>query len=156
MGLQYFSLNSDSFQGSYHQRSRVSIKHKTSFAFNLAMLSAQLFGILFAIRLEQKQQQDENVKTGLTVHFATFFYMLFVAALSIVYLYLAARKSKLIFLNFDTVLEILANELHENFDYKSFTSKHNQSLILMTFAFVMATIGNLTFIFQFNRSNVFL
>lgn len=153
LGCQFFSLDSDSFTDGFK---KVSKKHKISLAFSVFLLSLQLIGIFYAISLEKKIQQNDNVTTGLTVQFASYFIMVAVITTSILHLLASTGKAKKIFCNFEIIFIIFVNELHADIDYTKFSNSYKTKFIKITSCFVVASTTVLSFIFYYNQSNIFL
>lgn len=156
VGLQYFSLDSDSFHDGFHQRTKISKKHKFSFVVNASLLSFQFFGIWYAIQLEKKVQQTESVNTGLTIQFIVYVLMTLVAEIVIINAFRATEGVKNIFCNFEKISKIFENELNTKLDYVCFARSFEKKLLAMALTFLGLTVLILAFIFYHNQSNIFI
>lgn len=156
MGLQFFSLDTESLQDGFHQKENISKKHKALFAFSVLILSAEIFGIYYAITLEQSIFQRKNVKTGLTVQFTSYIMLVIVVGVSIVHSFLSTGKAKKIFCNFEKIWKIFNNELRENINYASFSERYKNTFIKISFFLFLFLTILFIFILRLNHSNILL
>lgn len=156
VGLQFFSLDAESFTDKIIQKNQVSKKHKFFILITVLAMSLQGFGIMFAIQLEKQHGQNENVTTAITVQFVAYVMMLIVIVVSVFHAFCKMGKTKKIFCNFEKILITFVNELDTKIDYANFARRSMLSFYKVTFSFVLLAVSLHVFVYSYNQSNVFL
>lgn len=152
-GLQFFTLSSEEFQDRINAASSISKKHRFYLVIVILMLSSQVSGIIYAIRLEALVQQNDNVMKGLTVQFSAYFSMIVVILVTVLNAFTSTSKAKKIFASFENVFGVFAHSLNELVDYEAYNQKFKATFFKVVFIFIVSTAAVLAFIFHFNQSN---
>lgn len=156
MGLQFFSVSFEPLEERFHSSQQVSKKHKFLFLITVLALSLQGAGIVYAISLEDYTQQDDNVRTALTVQFITYILMVVVSLISVLHALRVTKKTKQAFCNLKKIFKIFTNELDERIDYTKFARRSKLTFLKATVCFVTQIVVVLVFIHQHDQSKIFL
>lgn len=156
MGLQFFSVSHESLQEGFHSSQQVSKKHKFLFLIIILTSSLQGAGIVYAISLDSHHQQNDNVRTSLTVQFISYTLMVAIILISVLLALHKRKNTKKIFCNFKKIFKIFINELDEKIDYANIARRSKLTFIKTTIFFVFQIVVVLVFVHQHNQSNFFL
>lgn len=156
LGIQFFSVHSDTVEEGIHHRGKVSNKHKLSLIFITACLSLDYVAIYYAITLEKAQEQNQNVNTGLFVQYFTYILTNFAVKIAVINAYLTTEKSRLVFCELEKVSKIFQNEFKEIIDFGEFSKQFKLTMIKISLFYVVGYCAALIFVYNHNQSNILL
>lgn len=151
-GVQHFSLYPEPLDDT---ECRITRKHKLYLLTNLISVIVEVCAVIYAIFLERRQQHHSNVLTGLIVQFSTYGLMVLIIITTILNSLFLRRKAKQIFKNCKNISEIYSL-LNQSVNFASFQNEFKITFGKLVMAFIASTLGCLIFIYQYNKTNIFL
>ncbi len=154
-GVQYFHISPETVEATKTSHQNVNRKFKLIFLANMLIVLSEIFGIIFAVHLEEMQNRPiDNAVTGQIVQIVSYNFTIIAFLITILNSFFGRNKAKQIFKNCKIISNILLT-LNQHTNYGSVEKEFTRTFAKLGVCFIGSTMATGIFIFHYNQTNVY-